>query len=169
MKAFNNFLLVLAYSAIGLSAATPASPEARAKAICGDLGILDITTLQDGVEPAELRLCADHPLGRKRNLDPKQGSSIAPGDKGLPKDVSPADSTGLLSKRICWDVAPYGCENRSYCWKVCGQNGEWCWTAHAGGSGAWRGCRTWGDCGTDDKDFGCGKNCKASGICGCSC
>ncbi|KPM41722.1 hypothetical protein AK830_g4816 [Neonectria ditissima] len=132
MKTSNNALLLLAYSVLVSSAVSPASPEARAKAICGDLGILDITTLPDGVEPSELRLCADHPMGRNRTLDPKKGASLAPGGEGYRKDITPADSTDVLSKRVCYDAAPYGCEGK-WCWKTCGDNEEWCWTAWARG------------------------------------
>ncbi|SPJ91495.1 uncharacterized protein FTOL_13510 [Fusarium torulosum] len=168
MKVFQKVLIILAYSAFILSAATPASPEARAKAICGDLGILDITTVPDGVEPSELRLCANHPMGRNRNLDPKKGASLAPGGEGYYDDITPADSANLLSERFCSYSAPYGCEGK-WCWKTCGNNGQWCWTAWAKGTGAWRGCKTWRDCGTDNTNYGCGKNCNVPGNCGCSC
>ncbi|RSL78090.1 hypothetical protein BHE90_017403, partial [Fusarium euwallaceae] len=120
MKVFNNALLIIAYSALVSSAAAPAPPEVRAKAICGDLGILNITELPEGVESWELRLCADHPLGRNRNLDPKKGASLAPGGKGFDAraDITPADSANPLGKRVCSYAAPYGCEGK-YCWKAC--------------------------------------------------
>ncbi|KAH7133809.1 hypothetical protein EDB81DRAFT_887621 [Dactylonectria macrodidyma] len=107
MKVFNNSLfilafLILAYSAFVPSTAAPASPEARAKAICGDLGILHITTLLDGVEPSGLRLYADYPMGQNRALDLR--------------------TEYLLHQwRARDDVAPYGCEGK-WSWKTCGDN-----------------------------------------------
>ncbi|KAM5359904.1 hypothetical protein ACJZ2D_014107 [Fusarium nematophilum] len=77
-------VLVLAYVATVSSAATPSSPEACAKAICGDLGIINIdpSQLPEGIEPSDLRLCADHPLGRNRTLDPENGASLARWKRG---------------------------------------------------------------------------------------
>ncbi|KAK1978164.1 hypothetical protein LZ30DRAFT_599756, partial [Colletotrichum cereale] len=51
-------------------------------AICGDLGVLDVDIgqLPEGVSPADLRMCAGHPNGRVRILDPDQGASLAPWD-----------------------------------------------------------------------------------------
>ncbi|KAG7418058.1 hypothetical protein Forpe1208_v004274 [Fusarium oxysporum f. sp. rapae] len=53
---YNSAILVLAYSTL-ISAGT--STILGAEAVCGDLGILQITpgNLPDGVEPSDLRLC----------------------------------------------------------------------------------------------------------------
>ncbi|KAF9534046.1 hypothetical protein CPB83DRAFT_728072, partial [Crepidotus variabilis] len=45
----------------------------------------------------------------------------------------------------CWYDSQIGCTG-GYCWKVCGNNGEWCWTANNGGVGSLISCSNWQDC-----------------------
>ncbi|KAJ4137212.1 hypothetical protein NW768_002794 [Fusarium equiseti] len=108
MKNVNAFLLALAYAAMASSAATPVSPGAAA--VCGDLGILNIAPgdLPEGVEPSELRLCADHPMGRNRTLDPAEGASLAPmtEEEDLEPDTTPAAGASLFEERACYYKAP---------------------------------------------------------------
>ncbi|KAK2026632.1 hypothetical protein LX32DRAFT_641656 [Colletotrichum zoysiae] len=90
MKTITRSLLLLgcAAAAYAVYAAYAQNPgNARAAAICGDLGVLnvDIDQLPEGVSPADLRMCADHPNGRVRVLDPAQGTSLAPMDAGAPR------------------------------------------------------------------------------------
>ncbi|KAM0445465.1 hypothetical protein ACHAQK_001674 [Fusarium lateritium] len=99
MKYFNHTFIVLVYAALASSAATPSSPAAGAVAICGDLGILNIAPgdLPEGVEPSDLRLCANHPMGRNRTLDPLEGASLAPmEEEDIDPDTTAAPSAGLL-------------------------------------------------------------------------
>ncbi|EFQ36642.1 uncharacterized protein GLRG_11787 [Colletotrichum graminicola M1.001] len=80
MKTSVRNLLLLSYAATAYVAAAPGSGDARAAAICGDLGVLSIEDgqLPEGVSRADLRMCAGHPNGRTRVLDPEQGASLAP-------------------------------------------------------------------------------------------
>lgn len=169
-------ILILAYTAMATAAVTPASAEARAKAVCGDLGVLEVIPgeLPEGVVPSDLRLCADHPLGRNRTLDPEKGASVKmidddEGDLADP-DTTPAPSLHPFEQMACYTKASMGCSG-GYCWKQCGNKikGEWCWTANAFGAGAWRTCKRWQDCDTNNLRFGCGKGCLKPFVCGCSC
>ncbi|RBQ76052.1 hypothetical protein FVER14953_12459 [Fusarium verticillioides] len=173
MKYFHQAFVALVYVTLASSAATPASPAAGAVAICDDLGILNIAPgdLPEGVAPSELRLCADHPMGRNRTLDPLEGASLAPmEEEDLDPDTTATPSAGLFEERACYDKAPYGC-SRGYCWKQCGasRSGKWCWTASGMGGGPWRTCDKYENCGTNKFTFGCGSNCWVSRSCGCSC
>ncbi|KAK0105077.1 hypothetical protein ONS96_004480 [Cadophora gregata f. sp. sojae] len=77
------------------------------------------------------------------------------------------DSANPLKARGCVSNAPYGCDlGRGRCWKVCGDHGEWCWTAEGDGGGNWHTCSDWGACNTGQN---CGKNCHNAAECGCSC
>ncbi|EXM14986.1 hypothetical protein RAB80_006732 [Fusarium oxysporum f. sp. vasinfectum] len=98
---YNSAILVLAYSTL-ISAVS--STISGAKTVCGDLGILQITpeNLPDGVEPSDLRLCADHPLGRNRTLDPVEGASLAPLEEGDIPDTTPTGASRLSQKRRCY-------------------------------------------------------------------
>lgn len=136
-----------------------------ARDICGDLGLMS-DQLTDrklsAAEMANVRLCADHPLGRTR---PEEGESLAP----MADEPAPVGKRSLLTERKCYDKAPLGC-SKGYCWKSCGdQIGQWCWTARFGGEGAWATCKSYEDCGIDDQNFGCGKGCHKADQCGCSC
>ncbi|PLN82634.1 hypothetical protein BDW42DRAFT_192839 [Aspergillus taichungensis] len=65
---------------------------------------------------------------------------------------------------------PYGCSKDGYCWKTCGQGGEWCWSAYENGTGSWKTCGTAEDCNpaSDEADK---VACATGGCdtCGCSC
>ena len=56
---------------------------------------------------------------------------------------------------------PWGCEN-GYCWKQCGDPGEWCWLAFDGGNGGWVTCANDGACNANNLP---GTGCRG----GCSC
>ncbi|KAK1962959.1 hypothetical protein LZ32DRAFT_600681 [Colletotrichum eremochloae] len=80
MKAPARRLLLLGYTAAVYVAAAPGQGDTRAAIICGDLGVLniDVSQLPEGVSPSDLRMCAGHPNGRVRILDPQQGVSLVP-------------------------------------------------------------------------------------------
>jgi len=138
------------------------------EAVCGDLGVMNVapSDIPKGVLASEVRLCADHPNGgRDRELDPKNGASLAPVEDE--KRIQPSPKT--LFERRCTLSHPYGC-SEGFCWKVCGKSGQWCWTAAAKGSGHWRGCHSWMDCGMDADKYACGMHCRTRpGNCGCTC
>ncbi|KAL7765679.1 hypothetical protein ACKLNR_003595 [Fusarium oxysporum f. sp. zingiberi] len=98
---YDSAILVLAYSTL-ISAVS--STISSAEAVCGDLGILQATpgSLPDGVEPSDLRLCADHPLGRNRTLDSAEGASLAPFEEGDVPDTTPTGASKLFQKRRCY-------------------------------------------------------------------
>ncbi|RAK79651.1 uncharacterized protein BO72DRAFT_373150 [Aspergillus fijiensis CBS 313.89] len=140
-------ILVVLTSALTIS---PTSTGNNDPAIeCGDLGVMVIPAadLPEGVLPSDVRKCREHPLGRNRYLE---SASLAP--------LDPVDP------QACYRDAPYGC-SKGYCWKVCGSNGEWCWTAKGGGAGAWYTCSRYQNCGTGTM-YACGRNCPS---CGCGC
>ncbi|EJD47258.1 hypothetical protein AURDEDRAFT_62495, partial [Auricularia subglabra TFB-10046 SS5] len=120
---------------------------------CGALGVLkvDLAKLPEGVDPAAIRQCKQHPLG---HAGPRNGTSAAVED-------------GALSKRACWYGDSYGCTD-GYCYKSCNTkgSGQWCWQAWDKGWGQWRTCAGKGDC-KPNKSSDCGQGgCDA---CGCSC
>ncbi|KAL5609732.1 hypothetical protein FOVSG1_004413 [Fusarium oxysporum f. sp. vasinfectum] len=166
---YNSAILVLAYSTL-ISAVS--STISGAETVCGDIGILQIApgTLPDGVEPSDLRLCADHPLGRNQTLDPAEGASLAPLEEGDIPDTTPTGASRLFQKRRCYYKAPYGCSDKYY-WKSYSEkgSGKWCWTATAGGVGPWARCMKWEGYGTNGLQHDCGKNCVLPSVCGCSC
>ncbi|PGH06088.1 hypothetical protein AJ79_06622 [Helicocarpus griseus UAMH5409] len=121
----------------GLASASPS--RADAEKICGDLGVMDTSNLPEGTDLSAVRLCANHPLGRKPNQH--------------------------IQKRDCWYKEPVGCTD-GWCWKTCGEggSGKWCWTAAADGNGDWLKCNAASDC---SAAAACGVgNCDA---CGCDC
>ncbi|KAM0271112.1 hypothetical protein ACHAQH_009199 [Verticillium albo-atrum] len=159
MEASVKNLFLLGFAAVTQAAATLSSGDLSAAVLCGDLGVLTLegNRLPAGVSPAELRMCADHPNGHDRILDPEQGASLSPMPDGA---VAVADTTSVpssfaLGERACYTSAPYGCSG-GYCWKSCGNKakGEWCWTAANGGLGAWKTCGRWQDCGEGSINFG---------------
>ncbi|KAI1379484.1 hypothetical protein F4677DRAFT_464780 [Hypoxylon crocopeplum] len=131
---------------------------------CGDLGVLQIdqTNLPEGVNLSEVRKCTNHPL--KSHSRVKGRGSLAPmGAAGVLEGTGYDNATSLIQPRDCRYDAPFGCAD-GYCWKSCGNPGEWCWTARNQGLGAWYTCNPYQDCGSDTYD--CGRNCDK---CGCSC
>lgn len=110
------------------------------------MGVLkvDLASLPAGVDPAAVRKCKEHPLGRT--------GPHAPAVEG----------PGALSKAKraqCYFSSSYGC-NSGFCWTVCDLNGggKWCWTAWDKGLGAWRTCSTKDDC-KPDAGAACGGEC----------
>ncbi|OBT46357.1 hypothetical protein VE01_05379 [Pseudogymnoascus verrucosus] len=78
-----------------------------------------------------------------------------------------SDKFNPLTARGCVSTAPFGCDlGKGRCWKVCGDGGQWCWTAGGDGSGDWNTCSDWGQC---NQQQSCGKNCHNAAECGCSC
>ncbi|PHH66739.1 hypothetical protein CDD81_5871 [Ophiocordyceps australis] len=114
---------ILAF-AIYASGALLAAADTSAEAACGSLGVMQVdkAALPAGVDPNDIRQCAEHPAG---------------------KLAQP------LSKRDCWHGKSSGC-SKNYCWKVCGENnsGQWCWTAFNKGYGKWIGCSDDSQCNT---------------------
>ncbi|KAK2612506.1 hypothetical protein QQS21_001444 [Conoideocrella luteorostrata] len=114
------------------------SPTDIVAAECGAMGVMkvDLADVSADVDPSAIRKCAEHPL---------------------------AASPNPVSKRDCWYGKSSGC-SKGYCYKSCGGNGQWCWTAFNDGYGNWIGCQNDNQCSTNQA---CGiGNCKA---CGCSC
>ncbi|UKZ76246.1 hypothetical protein TrVFT333_003945 [Trichoderma virens FT-333] len=147
------------------------SRELSAESICGELGVMSFNAseLPDHVSPDNIRLCAKHPHGRNRTLDPFKGASLPPAyaSKHGPASNASMPLVHHLGERSCYFAAPYGC-SRGGCWKVCDEEtGKWCWAAENSGYGHWRYCTTYADCGTDKTDYGCGHLCGPQ--CGCGC
>lgn len=134
-------IMALAQAANAISTPTPSEV-----AECGALGVTvnNDTALPPGVDPGEIRTCADHPIGHDVPLE------------------------GSLEKRKCY----YGSKNsgcyKGYCWKKCNGSGEgpWCWTARNEGFGGWYTCRADRDCKTS---MDCGQAVGGCKACGCSC
>jgi hypothetical protein len=54
---------------------------------------------------------------------------------------------------------PWGCDN-GYCWKQCGDPGEWCWQAVDGGQGGWLTCANDAACNVNNlQNVGCSGDC----------
>lgn len=90
-------------------------------------------------------------------------------ERGTIPATSLANSNNInnLVERDCWYGAPYGCSD-GYCWRTCGQTGEWCWLAANNGNGAWLTCSNAGQCAPGSVGgASCGKG--DCGACGCSC
>ena len=125
-------------AALQLGAAL-SSPVEETTGECGALGIMDVdmSKLPSSVNTSEIRTCAGHPAGT---------------------------SPDALTKRSCyWGKKRAGC-SKGYCWKKCGSNGQWCWSAYNDGYGDWIGCNKDSQCNVNQA---CGLgNCKD---CGCSC
>ncbi|KAL3952232.1 hypothetical protein ACCO45_013949 [Purpureocillium lilacinum] len=112
-------ILALLVSALQLGT-TSSSPISNATELCGALGVmkLDMATLPEGVDPGAIRACAEHPL---------------------------ALSSSPIQKRRCWRGQKGGCSH-GYCYRRCGEGGEWCWTARNRGVGAWISCKSDDEC-----------------------
>ncbi|PKX91445.1 uncharacterized protein P174DRAFT_462006 [Aspergillus novofumigatus IBT 16806] len=79
VSAITNFGLISAVSAIRL-------PNDLAEAICGDLGVMSVTDLPEGVDADAVRICKEHPEG-----------------------VNVMETT--LDKRDCWFGNSLGCSH----------------------------------------------------------
>ncbi|PYI09935.1 hypothetical protein BO78DRAFT_383762 [Aspergillus sclerotiicarbonarius CBS 121057] len=140
------------FSMLALTSALALSPTAKGDPVveCGDLDVMVVPAadLPEGVSPSDVRKCKDHPLGNNRHV---KGASLAPLDAVdvlfLTNNTTASAEIHALQDRACYKDAPYGCSG-GYCWKVCGNKGEWCWTAKKGGVGAWYTCSSYKDCGT---------------------
>ncbi|KAJ3490650.1 hypothetical protein NLG97_g5735 [Lecanicillium saksenae] len=140
MKAVNALYLLAS-----ASVAWTANVDRRiAEEECGSLGVMEAPA-SAYANGGTVRKCRDHPLGKGRPIQKR-------GDTVLPVALDKRCSTPLN--------APWGCDN-GYCWKGCGLNYEWCWTAGNYGTGDWARCSSGKDCGFDDERFTC------SGGCGC--
>ncbi|KAI1416863.1 hypothetical protein F5Y13DRAFT_204254 [Hypoxylon sp. FL1857] len=156
---FNVSIALLAAQATGIFAAGASTASQATAAECGDLGVMkyDQAELPHDVQASDVRKCANHPL--KGHERAKGQGSLAPKNAA----DSSHDNATIAQPRDCSYDAPYGCYE-GYCWKACGDPGEWCWTARKAGFGSWYKCDTYKDCGT--LTYACGKHCDS---CGCSC
>ncbi|OAA73493.1 protein kinase domain protein [Cordyceps fumosorosea ARSEF 2679] len=151
MKAINIIALLAGGSLIQAANVDTRAAEEE----CGALGVMEAPAsayLNGGV----VRQCRDHPMGSDRGLDINDEVANAPFKQAEARNSVP----DTLTKR-CPRTAAWGCGNGGYCWKNCGRNGEWCWTAGNYGNGPWARCSSWKDCGFDDMRYSC------SGGCGC--
>jgi hypothetical protein len=169
---FLNIIALIAFQATGIlsspaPAPAPAPAEAAAATLsaialqCGSLGVMEVnaTRLPQGVDPNNIRTCADHPANGSPGPEQPQIESR--------DDLTTANSPNpLLAKRDCYFGASHGC-SKGYCWKACGLSGsgQWCWTAFNNGYGNWIGCSDSSQCNTGQA-CGIGANCSK---CGCSC
>ncbi|KAH9882683.1 hypothetical protein J1614_000919 [Plenodomus biglobosus] len=132
-----------------------------------ECGALDIMEIPDGANPNDYRHCKSHPLGPDRRIYANQ--DLAAGVDPSPKrDLGAVKAADIFGREAlaCWWDAPLGCTD-GYCWKSCGNPGEWCWTAYNNGVGDWARCGRAGDCQASDA---CGQGCKSGDkACGCSC
>ncbi|KAF8898184.1 hypothetical protein CPB85DRAFT_1152564, partial [Mucidula mucida] len=107
---------------------------------CGALGVMKVPdVLPAGANATDIRKCANHPF------------TLEDGGLARAHPRNPAFDTSLTRRApdACVTDAPYGCSSRptgKYCWKVCGNNGEWCWLANNFGVGSWTTCETYQDC-----------------------
>jgi hypothetical protein len=166
----NKCLILLATCAT--TAFSVAVPDAAAADECSNLGgvmSMEAHKLPEGVSLSDLRKCVEHPHGRERFLDEASLAPFeegdAPSDEKKKKNSTDIEAGGLEERAAdaCYTAAPYGC-SRGYCWKTCGDNGKWCWTAYKAGLGSWIKCSTYNDCGTTTYACGIGG---VSGGCGC--
>jgi hypothetical protein len=142
-------------------------PSLNSATNCGTLGLMtyEPSSLFQNVKQEDIRKCLEHPIGDRGSL---ALSSIAPtpdykDEKAVESEI--ASSSNPLTEptaQLC-ESAPYGC-TRGYCWRNCGEGGQWCWTAKNEGLGDWITCTKFQDCA--DTKAACGRNCAR---CGCSC
>lgn len=136
---FNAALVItLANIATVFSASVPPPPGAE----CGDLGVtIDDGTLPPDINATDVRTCTNHPLSNQTALEHS------------------------LDKRNCVWNKKSGCD-KGYCWKKCGNEGQWCWTARVKGFGDWYTCGSDRDC---NEKMDCGNASGGCDSCGCSC
>lgn len=123
MTAMKLVYLALALQATGVFGARTAEETAALTLECGDLGVMQIP---EGADPAAYRKCANHPLGDSKSKFPPH--SVDPSD--MKKRANSAQLKGAeifsRAKQACEWNSRGGCSGR-YCWKACGNAGEWCW------------------------------------------
>ena len=146
--------ILITASCATLAYTTTTAAKLGPEAICGDLGVMTVENLAEGVNPADLRMCADHPLGRNRTIE---AGSSAPMD--IDGKTASTDSKPALGERACYAQGLFRCSGR-YCWKACGDLilGEWCWMAGSSGFGPWAKCSSLYDCDDGAWEFSCGRN-----------
>lgn len=156
---FNVAILFFVSQAAQIYSAAVPEVESVDALECGNLGVMTLSDADRavGLNAADIRKCADHPLGRHRDL---AESSQPPMDVGrsVPPELTAREGFA------CEYSAPYGC-SKGYCWKVCGSGGEWCWTTVGNPRSAWKTCGNWRDC---SQGLSCGEG-VGCGSCGCSC
>ncbi|KAJ6261627.1 hypothetical protein Dda_4297 [Drechslerella dactyloides] len=140
---------------------------------CGSLGVLDTKNVRAGADLSKLRKCSGHPMGRDRDLEHALLGPLISADSEAAQNAAPLDARSVIpalsgrGANACWFGASYGC-SKNFCWRNCGPNGQWCWTATNSGSGEWIGCNAASQCA--DLNAACGKDCKKDDkSCGCSC
>ncbi|OAG05650.1 uncharacterized protein CC84DRAFT_1244086 [Paraphaeosphaeria sporulosa] len=173
MKTFTTSAILVSALFTALVSASPAVLFSNANvdpAECAEQGGVLQTAASDlpeGAVLSDVRKCVAHPLGRDRL---KENWSLPPLEEDPAANAtSPAarDVQDISQAQACYYDAKYGCTKKGdtgYCWKHCGENGKWCWTASNLGLGDWITCSTWADCGTTTYACGIGG---ASGGCGC--
>ncbi|KAJ7062581.1 hypothetical protein C8F01DRAFT_1134608 [Mycena amicta] len=150
-SASTRFLALVAATLVQIAASVNTTADE-----CGAFGVMEVPDiLPQGVNPANIRKCAGHPL---------EVNGTSANRNGFHEE-------GLVGRACVTSGPTVGCtkgqDGVGYCWKVCGTGGQWCWTASNGGFGGWDTCITASDCGTDNNQFGCGAGGCSS--CGCSC
>lgn len=144
------FILSLLATTVFPALALAQADTAAVPNTCGSLGEFHPASLPAGVDPTQLRHCAEHPLGPAADIQKREAEAAG---AAFPE----------LDKRACWWGKSAGCTD-GYCWKSCGSRGEWCWTAINSGYGDWQTCSSDSNCKTS---MACGRgDCKK---CGCSC
>ncbi|EAW12326.1 uncharacterized protein ACLA_062930 [Aspergillus clavatus NRRL 1] len=89
MKATTLISAITAFGLVSVVSGTKLS-YTMAEDICGDLGVMNVTDLPEGVDPNAVRTCKEHPEGIfQKSLD----------------------------KRDCWFGSPLGCSASGYCYK----------------------------------------------------
>ncbi|KAK2766264.1 hypothetical protein FQN54_007781 [Arachnomyces sp. PD_36] len=151
----NVFLTVALQVAGGLATAIP-DAEAR----CGDLGAM---TVPEGADASQFRSCLEHPLGARPQSSDLENRAPPMSSHDMTKRAEPVLRDDVTAQ-ACWHGDPVGCTD-GYCWKTCGDNGEWCWTALHEGTGPWYKCSASDQC-HEYMACGVGSSCDS---CGCSC
>ncbi|KAJ5127899.1 hypothetical protein N7448_008678 [Penicillium atrosanguineum] len=163
MKITKNLMLLAVCAVTASAVAVPDNDIADECRSLGGAMSIQAHELPEGVSASDVRKCVEHPLGRERYFE---DASLAPFNEEQKKNSTQFETRDPLDERAadaCYTAAPYGC-SKGYCWKSCGSNGEWCWTANKAGLGSWITCSKYQDCGTTTYACGIGG---ASG--GCSC
>jgi hypothetical protein len=158
---FAIYFSVVVAASVAVQRSSRATDEVNAESICGELGVMKINAddLPDGASPKDVRMCAKHPHGRNRTLDPSEGASLPPAYASMQNPPGKTHTeVSHINGRSGDSGSPFGC-SRGWCWRSCGtpghEGGKWCWAAAEHGTGEWKTCKNWHQCGSDDEDFGC--------------